>query len=38
MDDWKYASMVIDRLLLWIFTVACLMGTFGNILYIYYIN
>jgi nicotinic acetylcholine receptor, invertebrate len=24
-DDWKYASMVIDRLLLWIFTSACLM-------------
>ena len=31
-DDWKYASMVIDRLLLWIFTAACLMGTCGILL------
>jgi nicotinic acetylcholine receptor len=31
-DDWKYASMVIDRLLLWIFTAACLIGTLGILL------
>jgi nicotinic acetylcholine receptor len=31
-DDWKYVSMVIDRLLLWIFTAACLIGTFAILL------
>lgn len=31
-NDWKYVSMVIDRLLLWIFTSACFLGTFGILL------
>lgn len=31
-DDWKYVSMVIDRLLLWIFTAACFIGTIGILL------
>jgi nicotinic acetylcholine receptor, invertebrate len=25
--DWKYVAMVLDRLFLWIFSVACVMGT-----------
>ena len=28
-NDWKYASMVIDRLFLWIFGGASFIGTFG---------
>jgi nicotinic acetylcholine receptor len=31
-DDWKYAAMVIDRLLLWIFSLAFFIGTFGILL------
>ena len=31
-EDWKYVAMVIDRLFLWIFTTACIVGTFGIIL------
>ncbi|KAH3830113.1 hypothetical protein DPMN_103350 [Dreissena polymorpha] len=31
-EDWKYVAMVMDRLFLWIFTVACVVGTFGIIL------
>ncbi|KAL4228144.1 Neuronal acetylcholine receptor subunit [Mactra antiquata] len=31
-EDWKYVAMVLDRLFLWIFTVACVVGTFGIIL------
>ena len=31
-NDWKYAAMVCDRMLLWIFTTACLFGTFGILL------
>lgn len=26
-EDWKYMAMVLDRLFLWIFTVACVLGT-----------
>ncbi|XP_019868289.1 acetylcholine receptor subunit alpha-like 1 [Aethina tumida] len=26
-EDWKYVAMVMDRLFLWIFTVACIVGT-----------
>ncbi|XP_059160025.1 acetylcholine receptor subunit alpha-like isoform X2 [Physella acuta] len=32
MEDWKYVAMVLDRLFLWIFTTACVVGTFGIIL------
>lgn len=32
MDDWKYVAMVIDRLLLWIFSFAFFFGTFGILL------
>ncbi|XP_048736679.1 acetylcholine receptor subunit alpha-like 1 isoform X1 [Ostrea edulis] len=31
-EDWKYVAMVLDRLFLWIFTIACVVGTFGIIL------
>ena len=31
-DDWKYVATVLDRILLWIFTFACVAGTCGIIL------
>ncbi len=31
-EDWKYVALVLDRLFLWIFTTACLVGTFGIVL------
>ena len=31
-DDWKYVAMVIDRLLLWVFSVSFFVGTFGILL------
>ena len=31
-EDWKYVAMVLDRLFLWIFTAACIIGTAGIIL------
>lgn len=30
-DDWRYVAMVLDRLFLWIFMVACVAGTCGII-------
>lgn len=31
-DDWKYVAMVLDRILLWMFTIACVVGTAGIIM------
>ncbi|KAF4519444.1 hypothetical protein B566_EDAN008671 [Ephemera danica] len=30
-EDWKYVSMVLDRFFLWIFTLACVIGTIAII-------
>ena len=30
-DDWKYVAMVLDRILLWMFTIACVVGKFNFI-------
>ncbi|KAK4288610.1 hypothetical protein Pmani_038367 [Petrolisthes manimaculis] len=30
-QDWKYVAMVLDRLFLWVFTIACVAGTCGII-------
>jgi nicotinic acetylcholine receptor len=32
-EDWKFVAMVLDRLFLWIFTVAVFVGTCGIILH-----
>ena len=32
LEDWKYVALVLDRLFLWIFTVAVVVGTAGIIL------
>ena len=32
MEDWKYMAMVLDRLFLWLFTLACFLGSGGIIL------
>ncbi|PAA86923.1 hypothetical protein BOX15_Mlig023922g1 [Macrostomum lignano] len=31
-EDWKFVAMVLDRLFLWIFSIACILGTIGIIL------
>ena len=31
-QDWQFVAMVLDRLFLWIFSVACLVGTFAIII------
>ncbi|CAF0792648.1 unnamed protein product [Brachionus calyciflorus] len=31
-EQWKYVALVVDRLFLWIFTTACIAGTFGIML------
>ena len=31
-DDWLYVSMVIDRLLLWVYTAVCIVGAMGMLL------
>ncbi|XP_015785552.1 acetylcholine receptor subunit beta-like 2 [Tetranychus urticae] len=30
-EDWKFVAMVLDRLLLWIFAISCIVGTVGII-------
>ena len=30
MEDWKYMAMVLDRLFLWLFTLACFAGSGGE--------
>ena len=31
-EDWQFVAMVLDRLFLWIFSAACVVGTFGIII------
>ena len=31
-QDWQFVSMVLDRLMFWLFTAVCLVGTFGIII------
>jgi len=31
-QDWQFVAMVLDRMFLWMFTAACLVGTFGIII------
>lgn len=41
-EDWKYVAMVLDRLFLWLFTIAVVVGTAGIILqglyYLLFVN
>ena len=37
-EDWKFVAMVLDRLFLWMFTIACLVGTCGIILQVILLN
>lgn len=32
-EDWKFVAMVLDRLFLWLFTIAVVFGTAGIILH-----
>lgn len=31
-EDWRYVAIVLDRLFLWLFLTACVVGTLGIVL------